>query len=418
MKKFLLHLGTICFLLLFIGQIKAQETIATRDNVSIDLATLGKESSFGKGWSYNADTLRIAGVEENDKRFDQYRLEGKSENLHVIITQENNFPLTLIAGSTELAWSSADMFALEIEEGVNVTFRLPETSSAIIKQTNPDRGACIYNKGNLKIEGTGSFSIESFFGTAFYNDRKASCELVSGSVTCKGDVALYLDTESSLKFLGEASLSTTGDLGIYSNALFDVSKGTLRSFGMKEELSTAVIENSDAQLVGSLLQFTSNLEAPIEGVTLQLVPEDTTMDPISIDLPEKVISFALNVAPGSYKLIKPGTPDITEQGENESGETVTLFDAKDGQLISYINVQPESTSTNNVVVKDESASIVRASNGVIHVALQKCATVSVYNYSGTLIRSTQLSAGDAEIFVGKGNYIVRIGDSAGYKVAP
>lgn len=158
MKKFLLHLGTICFLLLFIGQIKAQETIATRDNVSIDLATLGKESSFGKGWSYNADTLRIAGVEENDKRFDQYRLEGKSENLHVIITtsltpetQENNFPLTLIAGGTELAWSSADMFALEIEEGVNVTFQLPETSSVIIKQTNPNRGACIYNKGNLKM---------------------------------------------------------------------------------------------------------------------------------------------------------------------------------------------------------------------------------------------------------------------------
>lgn len=416
MKKSLLHLGMICFLSLFTGQMKAQETIATRDNVSIDLATLGEESVAGKGWSYDAGTLRIAGVEENDERFDQFRLEGKSENLHVIITKENNFPLTLIAGSTELAWSSADMFALEIEEGVNVTFRLPETSSAIIKQTNPDRGACIYNKGNLKIEGTGSFSIESLFGTAFYNDRKASCELVSGSVTCKGDVALYLDTESSLEFLGEASLSTTGDLGIYSNALFDVSKGTLRSFGMKEELSTAVIENSDAQLVGSLLQFTSNLEAPIEGVTLQLVPEDTTMDPISIDLPEKVISFALNVAPGSYKLIKPGTPDITEQGENESEETVTLFVAKDGQLVSYINVQPESTTTNNVVVKDESVPIVRASNGVIHVALQKRATVFVYNYGGTLMRSMQLPAGDAEISVGKGNYIVRIG-SISYKVA-
>lgn len=87
---------------------------------------------------------------------------------------------------------------------------------------------------------------------------------------------------------------------------------------MKKELSTAIIENSDAQLVGSLLQFTSNLEAPIEGVTLQLIPEDATMDTISIDLPEKVISFALNVAPGSYKLVKPGTPNITEQGENES----------------------------------------------------------------------------------------------------
>ncbi|WP_455632200.1 hypothetical protein [Parabacteroides sp.] len=382
------------------------------DTVRIDLSSLGQTVTQVDGWAFDegTKTLTINGLEGVDAPSPVYLLagDGTQKVEHVLLDSPGD-SLSVVLGAQTSAWSCEFGYPLEITSSTRVGMQLAEGSLTNLQQTNPIAGAAVYNAGSLSISGTGELGLTSM-GTAFYNEG-GMCTIHSGRVYFEGGVALYLEGSSAFKLRDDAVARMNGDVGVYSNAHLDVREGSFVVYGLKEQLSTAVIEGEEAKLSGSLLQFTSTEEARAGGVTLELRSEDET---IPVALEDNVISFALNVKPGTYQLIKPGTPDVVEQGVNEAGKTVTFFEAKEDCLTNYIEVEPATVTSVGSLTMEDPVKVFAAGEGwVVH--LKQAEAIHVYTVRGTLLKTVAGAVGDTRIEVAEGIYFLRIGDQV-YKV--
>lgn len=431
MKKSLLQVIPLCLALFAPASSLWADATAPADTVRVDFSSVPAEGCEQEGWQYDAasKTVRITGRNTTDDRRNVYLLSGdgreKVEHLLVstALSSTSDQVLTLVMGTPSPVLSGTEGQVVQIESGTQVEWILREESEPLFENLSEKGGAALLNEGNLTVSGDGgSLLLYSETGAAFYQGS-GSCLHKSGNLYTEGSVAMYLE-KGDYTMTGTASHQAIGDVGTYSGALLDVSAvpdGSFLAVGMKEQLSTAIIFNTGSELKGSLLQFTSTDAAIKEGVTLELHPveETTQAQAFSFRLPEGVISFGLNLCPGQYRLLKPGTPEVVEQGvldTDETKEAVTRFTAVENALVSYVDVQPYSgTTANEPVDVTEEVRCWRV-DGRLMVRLNRPEVVEVYQISGQLVRSFQASPGDNAINLPGGMYIVRVAGK-GYKIA-
>lgn len=401
------------FLLIVLSLSNPVRAQARMDTVRIDFSVLNRDVGLADGWSFDAAerTLTILGMEGAGDVSPVYLLFGDgSEKVEHVLLDAPGDSLSVVMGSPDLAWACEKGYPLEVTADTRVGMRLMEGSLTHLSQMDTFAGAAVYNRGVVSVFGTGELAVASMGGAAFYNED-GWCRVESGTVYLYGGVALYLEGASSFGLGDEAMVRINGDVGVYSNAHLDVRAGSFVVYGFKEQLSTAVIEGADATVSGSLLQFTSTEEARLGGVTLELRSENDT---VPVFLEENMISFAQNIAPGSYQLIKPGSPDIVEQGVNEEGETVTFFEARANSLTNYIEVEP-ATVTSSKALSVEAGVAVFSSGDNLVVRLGQPETIRVYTANGVMVKALSSQAGDRMIELPEGIYFLRVGKNV-YKV--
>lgn len=122
-------------------------------------------------------------------------------------------------------------------------------------------------------------------------------------------------------------------------------------------------------------------------------------------------SFSLTLAK-DYDQSKPVV--ITDRGETI---TPRLSDGKYliKQIHSDLSVSITGIVKNTPTANEEitvASSRVWGSRGYLHVSLPTAAKTTIYTFSGTLLKSARLPAGDTQVAVPAGNYIVVAGDSS------